>query len=137
MDYLRKEILLFSFAIAVGTVDPLFIDPEKWLSTQTKAALAGDAGAQRDLFMARDSTNGVSKDEKKALEFGLMLAKNGDPPAMCNISVLYLHGSVVRDEKEGVRWMQRAADSGLAQAQFNIGTYGADWFGSVWIVTPL
>ncbi len=52
----------------------------------------------------------------------LLLATAGDARAQYNLGVMYHDGeSVLKNDKEAVKWYQLAADQGYAGAQFNLG----------------
>ena len=50
------------------------------------------------------------------------LAEQGDKRAAFVLATYYVAGrGVPRDDSEAVRWFTRAADAGLAEAQYNLG----------------
>lgn len=70
-------------------------------------------------------TNGFDKDEAKKIEFykkGAAFADQGSAAAQHCRGVCYLMGyGVDENEKESVKWFQKAAEQGLAPAQHGLG----------------
>ena len=62
------------------------------------------------------------KDYATALRHLRPLAVQGDGRAQFRLGMMYLRGvGVTHDEKEGVRWIRKAAEQGYALAQRNLG----------------
>lgn len=63
-----------------------------------------------------------TKDYKTALQLLKPLADKGDPKAQWLVGNIYAYGlGVHRDEVEGSKWCQKAADSGYAAAERDVG----------------
>ena len=70
-------------------------------------------------------------DFNKAVGIWESMAKNGDAQAQFNLGLMY-HGGlgIKRDEKEAVRWYQKAAEGGYTEAQvYLVVGYQEGWFG--------
>lgn len=83
----------------------------------------GDGTAQRIVGDCYANGNGVDKDISKALEWYLKAAENNDPYAQYTAGVLLLSGEapIVQDHAKGVELIEKAAASGLSNAQFDLG----------------
>jgi TPR repeat protein len=94
--------------------DALFIDPR--LASPEIIFESGDA-----YFLG---TN-VTRDVKKALELWRLSAEKGYPLAQARLSLVYLKGLegdfVGTDLNESLKWLKKAAEAGLASAQFYLG----------------
>ncbi len=82
------------------------------------AASQGHVESQYLLSTMYEAGNGVAKDDEQAATWARKAAEQGHTFAQASVS--YRH--YTRDEfAEAFAWCQRAADSGLAWAQFNLG----------------
>ena len=74
------------------------------------------AWAQNNVVYVGLSESGIEfKDE-------LIAAKQGEVTAQYNVGICYLMGvGVEKDDREGAKWLRKAADQGFAYAQSNLG----------------
>ena len=87
------------------------------------AGEGNDSRAQVHLGILYEEGKVVEKDEKKALDYYLMAARNGSTGAMNNIGNFYLHGKAVeKDLDKAFAWYQKAVElSGNAAAGCSLG----------------
>jgi len=80
----------------------------------------GLAGARADVL--QDATAAMHrKDYATAARLLEPLARGGDALAQVRLGILYYHGHGVREsDRTASLWFQRAADQGLAEAQFHL-----------------
>jgi TPR repeat protein len=65
---------------------------------------------------------GVNQDDKQAVKWFRLAAKQGFAKAQYNLGVMYQQGQgVSQDYKTAVKWYALAAEQGDAEAQFNLG----------------
>ena len=65
---------------------------------------------------------GVNQDDKQAVKWLRLAAKQGFAKAQYNLGVMYQQGQgVSQDYKTAVKWYALAAEQGDAEAQFNLG----------------
>ncbi len=79
--------------------------------------LGSKAGAQQtNLFVLPDTTNRVTFEEIKTN------ADKGDPTSQCIIGETYYFGfnGLPIDKNEAVKWYRRAAEQGIAEAEYNL-----------------
>lgn len=83
-----------------------------------KAAIQGDASAQRNLACYYYSLN----NKNKAIEWIVKSAEQGYPPAQNNLGGFYDNGegNLEEDKKKAIEWYQKAADQGNTDAQNNL-----------------
>lgn len=93
-------------------------------------AKEGYAKAQAALAWMYHTGNGVSKDEKLAVEWYLKAAKQGHAIAQNNLAAMYENGRGTRvNNKAAAAWFRESADSGYSIAQYNIGRMYAEGLG--------
>lgn len=81
------------------------------------AAAADHPGAQRSLGFLFEAGEGVTKDPVRAMKLYLAAAGAGDPVAQYNVGICCTLGKGTSvDVEEGITWLQKAAEQGLAQA---------------------
>lgn len=101
----------------------------QWLlaaSLFTAAAVASAGGNYGD-----GADSAVRGDYKAAFEIWQSLAEQGDARAQFNLGLMY-HGGlfVEQNEEKALGWYQRAAESGVPEAQqFLAVAYAEGWFG--------
>lgn len=67
--------------------------------------------------------NSKNYDPKSAFEIYKNKAKEGNPEAMNALGIIYLNGVIVPvNEKEGLKWIEKAAQNGYLKAWHNLGT---------------
>ena len=82
----------------------------------------GVAEAQFCLGCEYSFGNEVTRDDKQALKWFELSAKQGHPRAQFNLSSMYSNGDgTVQNHKKAYKWNKLAAEQGDAQAQFNLG----------------
>jgi len=87
-------------------------------SIATPLAESGDPDAQLLMGIMAFSGLGVSRDERRALEFYQMAAEQGQAAAMHNLASMHYRGEGVPINFAKAReWNQKAAESGLVIAQ--------------------
>lgn len=100
---------------------------EKWHAGDTKGAVAewmpfaarGDADALFNLGQAYKLGRGVQKNENIALDYYRKAATRGHGPAQEKLGItLY---AAADTKAEGLRWLEQAAKSGQARAQYVLG----------------
>jgi TPR repeat protein len=84
---------------------------------------------------ADDEAVGVQLFEKKeytrALEPLRRAAEGGQSKAQCCLASCYLNGlGVSKNEVEAAKWYRKAAEQGVAEAQFWLGVYYSQWLGA-------
>lgn len=78
----------------------------------------GDQHAQFRLSVLYRNGKGVTKDLKKAFDWGLKSAKQGHREAQFNLGISYFKGKVMaKNDKLAYKWVIRSARQGLPQAQ--------------------
>ena len=61
---------------------------------------------------------GLEQNSKKALEWLLKAAHQGNASAACNIGYMYYHGQgIKKDIDKGIDWIKKAAERGNKNAQ--------------------
>lgn len=97
-------------------------DPAQGLALLNQAAQAGHAAARLDLaLLYKDGGAGVAADPIEARRWGRLAAEAGDPHGMQFYGMaLYEGEGGARNRPEGLRWMRRAAERGLVNAQYNV-----------------
>jgi TPR repeat protein len=103
-------------------VDPN--DQSKAVSYYSHAAKAGHIGAAFNLAWMYHHGVGVPVDADTALEWYRLAASGGDSEAaLCAAELLLGDGDepTSANHEEGVRWLEKAAEAGNAEAQFNLG----------------
>ena len=114
-----------------------------------KAADRGHADAMYKLGQGYRFARGINKDDKKADEYyqkaaevWLVAAEQGDAEAQFMLATCYSNGNGVNKSKtEALKWYQKAAEQGIADAQYQMGlhclgldannnssTKAAEWF---------
>lgn len=93
------------------------------LSTLTAKAESGDPTAQYKLGEAYRNGNGVAKDRLKAFEWYKKAALQGDAQSQLAVGLCYLSGfdGTAKDDKEGVKWLQMAAEQKNVDAAKKLG----------------
>jgi TPR repeat protein len=82
----------------------------------------GDVTAQIVLGSMYDAGIGVTKDDRKALQWYRLAAEQGNADAQFNLGDMYANGQgVTQDNREAVKWLRLAAEQGNASAQSNLG----------------
>jgi eukaryotic-like serine/threonine-protein kinase len=94
------------------------------LAEVIQAAERGDAGAENTLGIKyAQGTDGLPRDETKALEWYRKAALQGNPEAETNLGDLYLlgHGGLQKDSLIALSWYLKAADKHWPDAQYRLG----------------
>ena len=61
---------------------------------------------------------GVAQNDRVALKWFKLAAKQGDARAQCNLGTMYSRGQgVPQDDKAALKWFRLAAEQGVAEAQ--------------------
>ena len=82
----------------------------------------GYAGAQSNLGVMYEKSQGVPRDDAEAVRWYRLAAEQGLAHAQSNLGAMYQRGQgVARDEAEAVRWYRLAAEQGHASAQSKLG----------------
>ena len=87
---------------------------------------AADAGHLQSIFeLAAHYQQGqfVAKDTKKAIELYEVVVANGSIPGMIRLSKCYADDGDVQNPEKAFQWMQKAAETGDAQALCELGYY--------------
>ena len=84
---------------------------------------AGHPYAQRRLAQCLRLGKGVNKDGEEAMQWYRRAAEQEDAQAMLDLGqwLVYAPDSVVANQREGMGWVEKAAEAGLAEAQFVMG----------------
>lgn len=86
------------------------------------AAQQGAAEAQNKLGVMYAKGEGISEDDREAVNWFRRAAAQGFAKAQYNLGVAYANGrGVPEDHREAVKWFRRGADQGYAHAQINLG----------------
>jgi eukaryotic-like serine/threonine-protein kinase len=94
------------------------------LAEVIQAAERGDAGAENTLGIKyAQGTDGLPRDETKALQWYRKAALQGNPEAETNLGDLYLlgHGGLEKDPLIALSWYLKAADKHWPDAQYRLG----------------
>jgi uncharacterized protein len=96
-----------------------FAEARKWYR---KAAEQNNTGAQFDLAMALNSTNGGPKDMPESLKWLRKSAELNYPEAQFHMYLIYSLGpdsefGVAKDDAEALKWLRKAAEGNHAQSQ--------------------
>jgi TPR repeat protein len=99
--------------------DPIL---EKKITTLEKKALAGDADAQFKLGDMLYKGIDVQHDDLEAFRWFKLAAEQDHPLALNRLGMFYHdgRGGVQKDDKEAVLYFRKAANQGLAEAQYNL-----------------
>lgn len=93
----------------------------KWY---TRAAVEGDAEAQRMLGVCYEYGRGVTQDEFEAFNWYGKSAAQGNAKAQNSVGFYYGTGRVVdQDYTKAVEWYTKSAEQGYEVAQCNLGLY--------------
>ena len=110
-------------------------DPNEALMWYHKAADQGYAPAKTKIGSCYENGRGVPKDELEAVKWYRQAAEQGDAPAMRRLGLCYQNGiGVAKDDVEAADWLRKsseqtvnlerkAAEAGLARAQYQMGAY--------------
>lgn len=93
--------------------------------------LSAACGAQAGGSYGDGADSAVRGDYQAAFDAWESLAENGDARAQFNLGLMY-HGGlfVEQNEEKALSWYQRAAESGVPEAQqFLVVAYTEGWFG--------
>ena len=86
------------------------------------AQIPDDLETPNDIGMAHLLGIGVEKDYKKAMEWFMISAKDGNEFAQANIGLMYSDGKGVKqDYKKAAEWFSKSAIQGNASAQTSLG----------------
>lgn len=109
----------------------LTIDYDKSIKWWTLAANNGNAKAQNNLASCYAEGRGVTTNQEKALMWFEKAAVQGSLEAIFNLGKGYLLGHTVfdKDVSRGFLYMKEAAEKGLAEAQFMLGSLYHDGVG--------
>lgn len=95
---------------------------EPAVETLQKQAELGDAAAQFQLGRLYFRGDGVTKNEKLALEWIGKSAEQQNTDAITSMGFFYSQGVIVpRDEAKAVEWFRRGADAGSPRCKLNLG----------------
>lgn len=134
---MRGRIVLFFFVLFItagasaATLDEAirsFDDgryPEAAQQLQLHAE-QGNATAQQRLAILYFYGRGVPEDEKKAMEWAIRSAGQGNPDAMYLIGTMYMFGddvpkSVEAPDLEAAKWFFEGASRGHAESEYGLG----------------
>lgn len=129
------NILVFSAATAKYIEINLHKDPEaqaleieKNLDFFMKAARLGDQNARYNIATYYYVVPNNNRNKEKALQMLRELAEEGHAVSQFSLGQWHLSGDNM-DLKEGVKWMHKAADQGIKEAQLYVGllTYRGLW----------
>ena len=93
----------------------------------TPLAEQGDVNAQYFLGrtyqeVVRNKGQGITADNKPAVKWFTLAAKQGDKQAQNSLGLIYRNGEgIPKDHKTAVKWFTLAAKQGYYSAQFNLG----------------
>ncbi|MBT3815105.1 MAG: sel1 repeat family protein [Methylococcales bacterium] len=93
----------------------------------TPLAEQGDVNAQYFLGrtyqeVVRNKGQGITADNKPAVKWFTLAAKQGDQQAQNSLGLMYRNGEgIPKDHKTAVKWFTLAAKQGYYSAQFNLG----------------
>jgi TPR repeat protein len=86
-----------------------------------RAAVAGNAEAQRRLGFMYYHGEGVSQDNKRAVNLFETSANAGDILSASNLGMMYEHGmGVAQDDARAASWYRKAAELGDPRSQFTM-----------------
>lgn len=107
---------------ASGTRPPAAPQAGQAFEDLRRAAYAGDAVSQFQVGSAYEGGIGVAHDDREALRWFLMAARQGHLEAQFYVGQAYHQGfGTKKDLNEGIRWFEMAARQGDVMAQFNLG----------------
>lgn len=99
-----------------------FLNPERSIYWNNKAAENGDMRALCNLGLAYEFGNGVEKDPKKAFDLYLKSARLGYDRGMYNLAFCYMKGNGTREDHwQAAQYFEKAAQKGHVNAMYNIG----------------
>lgn len=102
--------------------DTAFLDSERSIYWNNKAAENGDMRALCNLGLAYEFGNGVEKDPKKAFDLYQQSARLGYDRGMYNLAFCYMKGNGVREDHwQAAQYFEKAAQKGHVNAMYNIG----------------
>lgn len=82
----------------------------------------GDAEAQLHMGMRHATGDGVVQNDKEAVKWFALAAKQGLTEAQYQYGLVLLRGrGVVQDYKSGFSWIEKSAKGGHAKAQYSLG----------------
>ena len=113
-------LVLFSFnqPVWASCVDKNKEHKENYLNCKP-AAEQGDADAQYNLGTMYDYGQGVSQDNKQAIEWYIKAAKQSHADAQFDLGVIH---ESKQDETQAISWYLKAAEQGHLYAQVNLGS---------------
>ena len=115
-----------SLALMYSTGDGIPKDPGKAATWFRTAAEAGDATAQLNLGALYHRGEGVPQDDAQTVLWLTKAADQGMVPAMLELAMWNLGPEHGRNVDAAIGWFKRAADSGNALAQSELGDIFAD-----------
>ena len=99
-----------------------FLNPERSIYWNNKAAENGDMRALCNLGLAYEFGNGVPKDPKKAFDLYQQSARLGYDRGMYNLAFCYMKGNGTREDHwQAAQYFEKAAQKGHVNAMYNIG----------------
>lgn len=102
--------------------DKEFLNPERSLYWNNKAASGGDMQALCNLGLSYEFGVGVEKDEEKAFNLYKQSAALGYDRGMYNLAYCYMRGSgTAEDHAAAAKYFERAAGKGHVNAMYNMG----------------
>ena len=83
----------------------------------------GNPEAQCELGVAYMQGFGLTRDERKAVQYFELAANAGHGLAQFNLAVAYILGQgIAQDRRKAMHWFRSAAERGVARAQFILGS---------------
>lgn len=125
--YERADTLDMSAPSDAGTAAVLVRDDKKAYDLFLKAAKLGYAPSQFHLGAAHEyGTLGCSIDPKRSIAWYSRAAEKGEPESELALSGWYLTGSegiLTQSDTEAYLWARKAAEKGLAKAEYALGYF--------------
>jgi TPR repeat protein len=117
LDAATNIALMYSGGIGVAK------DPAQAVNWFRQAATGGDATAQYNLALIYARGNGITKDYKESLRWLTAAANQNLPPALFDLATFYMNppDGTPDDAGRALHYYEKAADLGMAQAQFRLG----------------
>lgn len=105
-------------------VKPDFKEAKKWFN---KAELTESGAVHFKLGRLYETGAFFDKDMKKAVKHYHFSAKQGDPLGMNNYGLLLIKGQyIMKNEIEGIKWLELAANARMQESSMNLGLYYYD-----------
>lgn len=118
----KKFFVVFFMCLCLGVSGVVAYAEHVEIEELMRQAAQGNVFAQSLLGNYYADGNGVEQDDKKAVYYWELAAKQGYSEAQYNLGVTYSLGKgVPQDYKKAVYYWELAAEQGLAGAQYNLG----------------